>query len=221
MARLNEMDVDYQRKLKQLTPSNKLEFLKLRNALKYDFKVKERAADTVLSDILDHLLEAQKNGVSTKEFFGSDTRQFTNDLYNELPKNKMTHPLWYFIFILFLTIGSQTLPFGLISQIKFWVTGRYFPINLDATLLSLTVFIILLTTAIFITIHAMKNNIYSTNKGKLRVIPFYIAMIFIPLAIFFLNFDKNLSEPAGYILILIGILSLIIAVLTYKKKISY
>ncbi|WP_414051038.1 DUF1129 family protein [Macrococcus animalis] len=221
MSKLNEMDVVYQRKLKQLIPSNKEQFLKVRNALKMDFKLQEREVDSLLSDILDHLIEAQNNGVSTQEFFGNDTKQFTQDLFDELPKNKLIHPLWYILFTISLTTASFLIPFGLLSQIKYAITGSYVPINSNLSLLSLLVFIVLLTTAIFVTIHLMKTNTYSSKKGKTMTLPFYFAMIFLPLVIYFFGYNKNLSEPPGYIIFIIGIPFLIICIITYKKKLSY
>ncbi|MCE4955929.1 DUF1129 family protein [Macrococcoides caseolyticum] len=221
MAKLNEMDVDYQRKLNQLTPSNKTEFLKVRNALKFDFKVQEREADNILSDILDHLIDAQNSGISTKEFFGTDTHQFTQDLFEELPKNKRTHPLWYVLFTLSLSFASILIPFGLASQIKFWITGSYVSVNIHSALVALLMFVFLITSAIFITIQSMKNNTYNTNKGKLMTIPFYIAMTFVPLIIYFIGYNQNLSKPSGCMMLLIGIPFLFITILTYKKKISY
>ncbi|WP_414054193.1 DUF1129 family protein [Macrococcus equi] len=221
MPKLNEMDVDYQKKLKQLTHSNKNEFLKVRNALKLDFKIQEREADNILSDILDHLIDAQNRGLSTKEFFGTDTKQFTQDLFEELPKNKPTHPLWYVLFTLSLSFASILIAFGLASQIKFLITGSYVPVNIHFALVALSVFVLLLTSAIFITIHSMKNNICNTKTGKLMTIPFYVAMTFVPLIIYFMGYDQNLSKPSGCMMLLIGIPFLFITILTYKKKISY
>lgn len=110
MSKLNEMDLIYQRKLRQLTLTNKETFLKVRNELKMDYKLQEREVDNLLSDILDHLIDAQNNGVTTQEFFGNDTKQFSKDLFEELPKNKFTHPLWYILFMSTLTIASILIP---------------------------------------------------------------------------------------------------------------
>lgn len=221
MSKLNEMDINYQRKLKQLTLNNKEAFLKVRNELKMDYKLQEREVDNILSDILDHLIDAQNNGVTTQEFFGNDTKQFSKDLFEELPKNKSTHPLWYILFTSTLTIASILIPFGFLSQLKYWITGSYVPVNYNLSLLSISLFIVLLTLAIFITIHLMKNNTFSSKRGKTFTLPLYFLMIFLPISIYIFGYDKNLSEPAGYILVLLGIPFLITCILTYKKKISY
>lgn len=221
MSKLNEMDIIYQRKLKQLTSNNKEAFLKVRNELKMDYKLQEREVDNILSDILDHLIDAQNDGVKTQEFFGSDTKQFTKELFEELPKNKSTHPLWYILFTSTLTIASIFIPFGFLSQLKYWITGSYVPVNYNLSLLSISLFIVLLTLAIFITIHLMKNNTFSSNRGKTLTLPIYFLMIFLPISIYLFGYDKNLSEPAGYILVLLGITFLITCIFTYKKKISY
>lgn len=221
MSKLNEMDINYQRKLKQLTLNNKEAFLKVRNELKMDYKLQEREVDNILSDILDHLIDAQNNGVTTQEFFGNDTKQFSKDLFEELPKNKSTHPLWYILFTSTLTIASILIPFGFLSQLKYWFTGSYVPVNYNLSLLSISLFIVLLTLAIFITIHLMKNNTFSSNRGKTFTLPLYFLLIFLPISIYIYGYDKNLSEPAGYILVLLGIPFLITCIFTYKKKISY
>ncbi|WP_414044830.1 DUF1129 family protein [Macrococcus equi] len=221
MPKLNEMDVDYQRKLNQLSPSNKIEFLKVRNTLKFDFKIQEKEADNILSDILDHLIDAQNNGISTNQFFGNDTKQFTQELFDELPRNNPTYHLWYIMFIFSLTAASFLLPLGILSQIKYWITKTYIPINIFSALLSTSVFAILLTIAIFNTISSMKHNTFNSLKGKVLTIPIYWVMTFIPLVIYFLGYDKNLTEVPGYLMMIIGFPFLFITILTFKKKISY
>ena len=94
MTQLTEMNVEYIKKLNKLNNANKKVYLKVSNSIKYKDSLSEIEKDSILIDILDHLIIAQNDGKTAKEFFG-DTDIFIKELVSELPRKSYKSKLFF------------------------------------------------------------------------------------------------------------------------------
>ncbi|MFD3447560.1 HAAS domain-containing protein [Microbacteriaceae bacterium 4G12] len=62
----------------------------------------EEATESVLLELLDHLLEAQENGKKAEEVFGKDPKAFCDDLIATLPKMNLKENIKMFVPVVFM-----------------------------------------------------------------------------------------------------------------------
>lgn len=75
-------------KREQLTEDNKQLYEEFLMYLRTDLRIEEHQGEEILMEILNHLLEAQADGVSAGEIFGNDPKGFADELIAELPSEK-------------------------------------------------------------------------------------------------------------------------------------
>lgn len=75
-------------KREQLTEDNKKLYEEFLMYLRTDLKIDEHQGEEILMEILNHLLEAQADGVPADEIFGNDPKRFADELIAELPSEK-------------------------------------------------------------------------------------------------------------------------------------
>ena len=101
-----------------LTPENAEYYSNLMVYIRLNGSKNERACEEVLLEMLDHLIEAQKDGKSAVEVFGKSPQDLGDEVIRSLP----SEPIWKqfdFIFeILFTLFGWAMIPWGVVTLIK-------------------------------------------------------------------------------------------------------
>lgn len=72
----------------------------------------EQETEEVLSELLDHLLEAQAQGKSAQDVFGDDPKKYADSIASELPRTRMKDGLIYAVMGLLYFFGVSTFIFG-------------------------------------------------------------------------------------------------------------
>ncbi len=75
-------------KREQLTEDNKKVYEDFLVYLRTDLRIDEHQGEEILMEILNHLLEAQADGVPAGEIFGDNPKKFADELIAELPSEK-------------------------------------------------------------------------------------------------------------------------------------
>lgn len=73
-------------KRKQLTKENKKYYEDMLVYIRVSFDKSEQETEEVLSEMLDHLLEAQQDGKTAVDVFGDEPKQYAEEIIGELPK---------------------------------------------------------------------------------------------------------------------------------------
>lgn len=76
------------RKRELLTPENKQYYSDMLIYIRLNLSLPEQQSEEVLMEMLDHLLEGQKEGKSARDIFGNDPKGFADDIIENLPKGK-------------------------------------------------------------------------------------------------------------------------------------
>ncbi|ANU27922.1 DUF1129 family protein [Planococcus versutus] len=104
-------------KRKLLTSENEKLYEDLLLYIRTDLRVDERAAEELLMDLLDHLIEAQRNGKDATDLFGDSPEAYADELIANMPKeNKRNVILQATSFTLGLA-GWFTLTYGVLNGI--------------------------------------------------------------------------------------------------------
>ncbi|WP_165981061.1 DUF1129 family protein [Macrococcus lamae] len=214
------MNLEYTKKLQKLTSENRKIFLNVANKIKFNYAKSETAADIVIEDMLDHLLEAQSNGMHAQQFFGQNYQEYAEEIIEELPDTKPIDKLWHFAFIVCLTLSSSLLPFSIIEMIRYLVTGKHIMLHSISFTLNTALFIILLIILISFTLNSMKNNAFREKKSMFIFIVIFSLMVSIPLVLYTVlpigpkfYLDYRFAIPSELLL-------LILTIWIYRNKVS-
>lgn len=74
------------RKRELLTPENKQYYSDMLIYIRLNLSLSEQQSEEVLMEMLDHLLDGQKEGKSARDIFGNDPKGFADDIIENLPK---------------------------------------------------------------------------------------------------------------------------------------
>ena len=98
--------------------------------IRTDLRVAEYESEELLMDILDHLLEAQEDGKDATSLFGSNPREYAEELISSLPKEKKRHVFPFVLSQIFNLLGL----FGFVYGIAHLVLPYFVPIPQNISL---------------------------------------------------------------------------------------
>ncbi|QTQ08156.1 DUF1129 family protein [Macrococcoides canis] len=210
-------NLDYMQKIKYLNSNNKSAFMEVANYVRNSYTKSENDAHIILSDMLDHLIEAQDNGALTEDFFGNDYRLFAQEITEELPKSSPNKLLYHILFIALLNIGTIASVYGISDFVKLLITGTTFKVPIVSLIISILTFISAVSLMTFFMITSAKNNKVNSLKTKVTIYIITFIMIAVPIS-FFIFFPIGSSVGFSYYYTIpTGIILLILSIHYYKK----
>lgn len=96
-------------KRKLLTEENLKWYEDMLIYIRLSYDKSEQETEEVLTEILDHLLEAQEDGKTIEDVFGSDPKAYANEIIGELPKMITKKRISFFAMCVFYFIGTVAL----------------------------------------------------------------------------------------------------------------
>lgn len=175
------------KKRKLLTKENQAYYDDLLIYIRLHFSLSEQQSEEVLMEMLDHLIEGQKEGKTAKDIFGDDPLSYTDEIIELLPKEKKRNII-PFIGGIVVNIISWVL---IIRGIILLVFSQFTEVNADINLLGAIV--VALTIGIFIIINiwfmlkltksSLFNEKRSLKKNMLKVGLFAAASMAVVLVI--------------------------------------
>jgi uncharacterized membrane-anchored protein len=148
----------------------------------------EQQTEEVLLELLEHLLEADRNGQTAKDVFGEDLKAYCNELISEIPGEKTSKNISFIAFLILdllaiLTIFQGVVGYGLYL---FGLGGKYFSFPIGSGLLIVIIDLFILVVWIVVILKWIKNSSFKEKKPK-KWIEFLqlwlICMVFIGLSI--------------------------------------
>ncbi|WP_414051037.1 DUF1129 family protein [Macrococcus animalis] len=161
MSNLNEMNIEYVRKVNQLKPKNKKAFEYIANKITSKVTLSEDESDDLLLEILDDLIIAQKNGTSAESFFGDNLDGFVEDISEELPKRTLKSVILFGTFTFSNLMIIVTLIFGFADFIRWISVGKHIDIPILSATLIIIIFLLFSIFSVFI-----DSNTKNQNKTK-------------------------------------------------------
>jgi len=109
------------KKRKQLTKENLKYYENILVYIRLSYSKNEQETEEILSDLLNHLLEAQAEGKTAEEVFGDEPKQYADEIIGELP-GMLTKKRTLFItmFILYF-LATYTISSGAFVLILYYV----------------------------------------------------------------------------------------------------
>ena len=144
---------DYIQKTKYLNPQNKSTLMEVANYVRNSYTNSKYQPNVILSDISNHLIEAQKIVLKKKTFLVIIS--FSSAA--ELPKSSRNKILCHFIFIILLTMGTLFCVQRLSDLIKLFITGPSFKVPIILLVISSLNFIGAVCLITFFVINSAKH----------------------------------------------------------------
>lgn len=88
--------------------------------IRLSFMKSELATEEILSDLLDHLLDAQAFGKTASDVFGEDPKKYMEEIISALPKKKPENFFGMFLIIVLSFFGVKEFFGGLFNLIFFY-----------------------------------------------------------------------------------------------------
>lgn len=155
---------------KQLNDDNKRYYEELLTYVRLTLNIDEQKTEEVMLEILQDLLEAQKNGRTAEEFFGKGPQEIGDALIAELPKESLKGNLTLFFMIFFILVQIKLID----TLMEPVVTIGLFKTGLP---------ILLLIVAMYFLLHSLK---YRSFKRKQYLFSFlsllcWIGAVIVPI----------------------------------------
>lgn len=216
LATLNEMNFEYMKRLSKLKPENKEIYLEISRKIKKDFRLSDVKADEILSDILDHLIDAQKDGISAQEFFGHDIENYVQEVTDELPKESPKNQIIYIGAITSMTIAIVCLIFGFFSFLKLISTGQLLKVPSISLMIAIIFLLVLVPIYSYLTTHYFKPKI---SKYRYIKVILFSLVYFIPYSLLtFIKIGPLVDFPV-FISITVGLITVFISYKLFKKNV--
>lgn len=209
-------------KRKELTPDNLEAYEKVLLYLRLDLSLSERVTEETLNDLLDHLLQSQMHGVTSKEFFGNDIEQYSKELVAEIPRESKRNLNLFALSMAALLFGIIHLMNGIITGIASVFNITQQPTNVGGTLLGETVFIVVGLASIYFLFSMLKKTVFQDDSRKNTILigvglwiilsAAFLAMMFFP-KILPIGPYVNI---AWYVSVIIGLVALAIYKISFK-----
>jgi uncharacterized membrane-anchored protein len=170
------------RKRELLDPQNNKYYSDMLLYIRLQLSLSEQQSEEVLMEMLDHLLDGQREGKSAQEIFGDDPKRYADEIIENLPKEKKREVIPFILSVGFNLISWMFMIRGLvilvISQFKN-VSITVYPLSALMKFAVLTGIITLAIWYIFKIIRQSLFNEKTNEKKNMLKIGFFAALLMV------------------------------------------
>ncbi|MGM8215373.1 DUF1129 family protein [Bacillaceae bacterium W0354] len=117
----NSLIKENNEKRKQLSKENLKWYEDMLVYIRLSFDKSEQETEEVLTEILDHLLEAQADGKTAQDVYGHYPKMYANEILGELPKMITKKRMMFLFMIIFYFLAAAALGSFLFDLISFYI----------------------------------------------------------------------------------------------------
>lgn len=214
-------------KRKELTKENLKYYEDMLLYIRLSYDKSEQETEEILSELLDHLLEAQKEGRTVKDVFGANPKKYADEIIGELPKmvtkervKNIFNVILYFFASAAIFTPILMVIFNLISKKGSLVKEFFIGSLIIETLLSIPLAFLILYSII----QTLRWLCFKSIPKFVQLFLFWLigvasVGIFLALLIIIPDFGRKVEIHTVYIF-LTGIILLFFAIITGKSKYS-
>ncbi|MGG0720585.1 DUF1129 family protein [Robertmurraya massiliosenegalensis] len=154
------------RKRELLTPENEEYYSDLLVYIRLKFSLSEQQTEEVLMEMLDHLLDGQKEGKTGREIFGDHPKGFANEIIEQLPRTKKRELISFISGIIGNIVGWVLVIRGLL----FLVLLPFIEVETAVYPISVFIMAVVIAASVFITIiyilKLVEGSLFQENQSK-------------------------------------------------------
>lgn len=176
-----------------LTPENKEYYENLLVYIRSNSLLREeKATEEILLEMLEHLLEAQKEGKSAEEVFGKTPKELADEINQSLPKEPIKNVIEFCFEILLTFFGWFLVPVGIFT---YFFKDKQVELPIISFLLYAFTLIIFFIISILFIFNMLKNSSFKNEKHKKR--KSWILGLILGLLIFSVVIILNMNKSFG------------------------
>lgn len=204
-------------KRKQLSEENLQYYEELLVYIRLSFHNAELDTEEILSELLDHLLEAQAEGRTARDIFGDDPKKYADSILGELPRKMFKEWSMFAVMGILYFFAASVILSGIFAIFAEGSSRSYFAGTVAIRgLLSIPVALVLLYMLIRFLRWFFSTKLHKAVQAAIVGL-FNVAVIGIFVAVYFLIPDIGpVVEVPAYAVILTGLALLALATLVHK-----
>ena len=202
------------KKRELLTDKNKQIYEDFLLYFRTDLRVAEYECEEFLIDILDHILDAQRDGKTAKDVFGDDPEDYAKELISCLPSEKKRNLTVFGGFLILQTLGYIGMIYGLTFLIlPFFFEGNQ-AFSVGKTIVVLALILLIIAIAVKGIFNLIRKPLFKENNKRLEKKSYVKAGLFGALSFILIFFLIKITPEFGpditvewWIYLLLGVLS--------------
>ncbi|MDI7741432.1 DUF1129 family protein [Lysinibacillus fusiformis] len=171
---VKEMIEQNNEKRKNLTPENQEYYENMLVYIRTNPLASERATEEVLLEMLDHLVEAQKEGRTAEDVFGKSPKELAEEIIETLPKESVKVTLDFMAEIGFTMFGWYLAVVGIVPLI----TKEDQTVYLGSLLLSGSLLVASVVALLYLVFGVIKKSAFE-EKHKKNKINWFTGILFV------------------------------------------
>lgn len=128
----------------QLTSENEAYYSNVLIYVRLKIQLSEHQSEEILMEVLDHLIDAQAEGKTARDVFGTDSISYAQSLIEQLPKEQKRNLFWFFSGIVGNIIGYVLVIRGLLLLLL----ENFIDVSYDVPLVSIVIVTLLIVVFI-------------------------------------------------------------------------
>ncbi|MGM8365822.1 DUF1129 family protein [Virgibacillus sp. W0181] len=210
-------------KRKHLSKENRDYYEEMLVYIRLSFSKSEQSMEEILSEMIDHLLEAQAEGKTAEEVFGNDPKQYANEIIGELPKMVTKERTGLFVMGILYFLAASIFFRGVFDIVIYYIFGKG---DLTKTVYvgSSSVMMLLSIPIAFIFLYAIIYYLrWACFKKINKILEFFIlwlySMVSLGIFVFIIYFTPDFGPVlniSSYVMLLFGLLLYVAGRITRK-----
>ncbi|WP_409296677.1 DUF1129 family protein [Peribacillus sp. SCS-26] len=209
-------------KRRLLTKENEEYYGNMLVYIRTSLSISEQASEELLMELLDHLLEAQKEGKSAEEVFGNDPSSYCDEMIEQLPKEPGKNIAFFIGFLLLKLLGLMAAVSGTTDILMYYFKDSSIgTVYVGTALVTFMICAVIIFLYVFFIIKWLQKSIYkASSKVKdfimlsLLTILSVVGMVFLPR---FINPFGYAIEAGGFVYLIVGIAIILFTKWSDKK----
>jgi uncharacterized membrane-anchored protein len=206
----------------ELSPENEKIYSDFLIYIRLQLTLSEQQSEEVLMEILDHLLDAQKDGKSAHSLFGDDPKRFADELIADIPKESKRNALVFISSLILQLLSYMLVIHGIFGLILNDGINTLYPLKGIPIFLGSVISIFFLIWLFFNLIQKtlfVKNASHTKNMIILGLSAAGLMALYLAAGRFIPDFGPSIEFP-WYTSVIIGLLAWGISYLLRNRTLS-
>ncbi|MGG3889622.1 DUF1129 family protein [Metabacillus fastidiosus] len=183
------------KKRKLLTKENEEYYGNMLVYIRTSIAISEQQSEELLMELLDHIIEAQKEGKRAEEVFGGNPSAYCDEMIKQLPNEPGKSIVFFIGFLLFQLAGLIAVINGIRDIIIHYVKDSNQTVYIGTAIVTFFITAVIIFIDVFLILKWLQQSIYKvSNKAKGFVFLSFIMTI----SLLGMIFLPRLISPFGY-----------------------
>ncbi|MES0857403.1 DUF1129 family protein [Geobacillus sp. G4] len=150
-------------KRKLLNSHNRVYYENMLVYIRSHLMISQQSQEELLMELLDHLIEAQKQGKQAEEVFGKDAKSYCDELIRQMPKEKGKYTFGFLLYLSMRYIAFVFFVTGVAELVAKYVLHRSDEIFLGKEVVNILLGFLLVLFGVALVMHFVRNSVFPAS----------------------------------------------------------